>query len=197
MCLLRPKLLTQAVLRGCTERSADFRPIPQFGPEFDPWRNSVASDASSYASASSQGSSQGFPPASSDPVRCFRGCLQIPQVSLTQHIASEQAAMTPPQQPYQQVLTCFPVSGLAKVDRRQSVSQHRLCVAYLFSNTCKSSSHQTRCYTSYEGAYSFDLHPGFDVLQLPGCAGPDIRPRNYCVWPTSPCTCQLRSEPCC
>jgi len=129
--------------------------------------------------------------------RCFGNCLPIPQVSLAQYIASKQAAMTLPQQPYQQVLTCSPVSRLAGVDRLQTVSQHRLCVVYLILNTCKGPYHQIRFYTSYEVAYSYDLHPGHDMLQLPGCAAPDIQPGIYCVWPTSPCICQLRSEPCC
>jgi len=102
---------------------------------------------------------------------------------------------------YQQVLTCSPVSRLAEVDRLQTVSHHRLCAVYLISNPCKGSCCQLQLHKSYEIAYSFDLHPGLDMLQLPVCPAPNIRPefwlRIYCVWSTSPCTGQLRSEPCC
>ena len=138
-----------------------------------------------------------FLPLQESSPRCLGHCLPIPQVSSAQYIASKQAAMISPQQPHQQLLTCSLVSRLAQVDLLQTVSQNRICVVNLSSRTCKSCYHQTDCYTSYELAYSFDMHPGHDMLQLPGCAAPDIRPGNYCVWTASPCICQLRSEPCC
>ncbi len=106
--------------------------------------------------------------------------------------------MTPPQQPDQQVLTCFLVPRLAEADHLQTVSHHRLCAIDLISTSCKGCCSESQLHNSYKMAYSFGLHPGPDLLQLSVCTAPNIRPeywlRIYCVWSTSPRTGQLRSE---
>jgi len=157
-------------------------------------------DASCYASTSLQES----PPASEKPVRtASRTACRFADFRWHGSAAlySKQAAMTPPQQSYQQVLTCSPAPRLAEVDLLEVASCHQLCAICQLSATCKKIYSQTQLYTSYGVAYSFDLHPGLAMLQLPVCAASDkrsrFRLRIYCVWSTSPSTCQLRSKPCC
>ena len=118
-----------------------------------------------------------------------------------QYIASKQAAMAPSQQPDQRVHICSLVSRLAEADHLQTISHHRLCAVCLISNTGVGCCCGSQLHESYEMAYSFGLHPGPDMLQLSVCTGPitrsEYRLRIHCVWSTSPCSGQLRSEPCC
>ncbi len=82
-------------------------------------------DTSCYASTSLRPARVSSPFQESSP-RCFGDCLPIPQVSLVQYIASKQAAMTPPQQPYQQVLNCFATPSLCRLSNLQYLQRFLL-----------------------------------------------------------------------